>query len=109
MGWASIVAALLAIFGPLISDWLKECTEEKLSDAADNLPEPSTFGSEGEATAALFDEAIARLPRLAFVRRAALRRMKAASIVDGKLRTAPLTAEEIAEARDLVGGVRQEI
>jgi hypothetical protein len=108
MGWAAIVAALIELFGPLLQDWLKDCTAERLSDAARELPEPDTFGSEGEAASALFDRAISDLPRLAFVRRAALRRAKAAAVVGKKIRRTPLTAAELAEGRDYVGGVKGE-
>lgn len=108
MGWASIIAALLEVFGPILQDWLKECTKERLEDAAADLPDVGSYASEGAAVVAMFDTAIADLPRLAFVRRSALRRMKAASVRDGKMRRAPLTAEEIREGRDLVGGVRNE-
>ncbi len=108
MGWAAIIAAILEVFGPILASWLKDCSKDKLTDAASSLPDPITFATEGAATAALFDEAISNLPRLAFIRRAALRRMKSAAIVDGKLRRTPLTADEIAEARDLVGAVRND-
>jgi hypothetical protein len=108
MAWAGIIAALIELFGPLLTDWLKSCTEERLEDAAADLPATTSYANEGEAVGALFDAAIADLPRLAFVRRAALRRMKAASIDGKKMRRAPLTAEEVREARDLVGGVRNE-
>lgn len=100
--------AILELLGPLLQDWLKKCTEERLNQAAAELPDADTFANEGEAAAALFDRAIADLPRLAFVRRAALRRAKAVSIEGKKIRTRPLTASEIAEGRDLVGGVRGE-
>jgi len=108
MNWAAIIAALMEVFGPILQDWLKDCTAERLNRAAAELPPAETFGSDAAATVAMFDEAIASLPRLAFVRRTGLRRMKAAAIVDGKVRRAPLTAHEIAEARDIVGGVRNE-
>lgn len=108
MGWAAIITALIELLGPLLADWLKKCTEERFAQAAAELPDADTFANEGEAAAALFDRTIADLPRLAFVRRAALRRAKAVSIEGKKIRTRPLSAAEIAEGRDLVGGVRGE-
>jgi hypothetical protein len=108
MQWVMIITAILELLGPLIQDWLKKCTEEKLSEAAGHLPEPSTFASEGAAAAALFDEAIASLPRLAFIRRAALRRAKLAAIEGSTVRVRPLTESELEEGRDLVRGFRHE-
>lgn len=108
MGWAAIITALIELFGPLLANWLKECTEERLSNAAAELPDADSYASEGEAAAALFDRAISDLPRLAHVRRAALRRAKAIAVEGKKIRTRPLTAAEMVEGRDLVGGVRGE-
>jgi len=108
MGWFSIVAAILELLGPLLQSWLKDCTEERLANAAAELPPADTYGSEGEAAAALFDKAIADLPRLAFVRRAALRKAKAVAVQGKKLRPAKLTAAEIAEGLDFVGAVKGE-
>lgn len=104
---AAIIASLLSIFGPVLADWLKKCLEERLNDAAAGLPPAASFATEGAAVEALFDAAIDNLPRWAFIRRRSLERMKAASVTaDGKLRTAPLTAEELREARDIVGAIR---
>jgi hypothetical protein len=109
VGWLAIISALLTIFGPLIADWLKGCLEERLNEAAASLPPAETYASEGDASDALFDEAIRGLPRFAFARRAALRRAKAAAREGDGIRTAPLTAAELDEARDLVGAVKNEI
>jgi len=108
MVWTSLIAVLLELFGPLLADWLKGCTEERLANAAAELPPADTYGSEGEAATALFDRAIADLPRLAFVRRAALRRAKAVAVQGKKIRRAKLTAAEIAEGLDFVGAVKGE-
>lgn len=109
MGWSVLIAELLKLFGPLLTDWLKSCTEERLERAAANLPAAESFGSEGKAVEALYDEAIDDLPRFAFIRRAALRRMKSAAVTpEGTVRRTPLTASEMREGRDLVGGVRNE-
>lgn len=109
MEWVAIITALLQLFGPILQDWLEKCTEEKLNDAAQSLPSADSFASEAAAVEALFDEAIANTPRLAFLRRAALRRMKAAAVKDGVVRREPLTAAEIEEGRDLIRGIRREI
>lgn len=108
MGWASLIAVILEVLGPILADWLKECSKEKLDEAAGRLPEPGTYANEGAATAALFDEAIRGLPRLAFIRRSALRRAKAAMVDGTKIRKKPLTPAEIEEGRDLVGAVKGE-
>ena len=108
MGWASLIAVLLELFGPLLADWLKGCTEERLANAAAALPPADTYGSEGEAAAALFDRAIADLPRLAFVRRAALRKAKQVAVQGKKIRRAKLTAAEVAEGLDFIGAVKGE-
>jgi len=108
MVWTSLIAVLLELFGPLLADWLKGCTEERLANAAAELPPADTYGSEGEAAAALFDRAISDLPRLAFVRRAALRKAKAVAVQGKKIRRTKLTAAEIAEGLDFVGAVKGE-
>lgn len=100
MGWSAIILALLEIFGPLIVAWLKAWLEDRLNRAAANLPAPESFGSPELARAALFDEAIADLPRFAFVRRALLRRMKATD--------ANPTPEALAELRDLAAAAANE-
>lgn len=107
MAWITIIAALLTVFGPAISDWLENCTKDRLKEAADSLPAPSTFASEGAAVAAMFNKAIAALPRRAFLRRKALARMKKAAVVNGKLRTKPLTSAELKEAKAVVKGIRK--
>ena len=119
MGWAAIIAALLEFLGPLVQEWIKKCTEERLEEAALDLTPVDSFGGAEAATAALLDAAIADLPRRAFVRRQALRRLKAATaqrFADGSVEvgpttmkfTKPLTADELSEARDLCGAIRSE-
>ncbi len=80
MEWVAIIAALMQVFGPILAEWLKKCMEERMEEAAKNLPVASSFASEADAADALFDEMIAGLPRFAFIRRAAFRRMKQAAI-----------------------------
>jgi hypothetical protein len=99
---------IMQILGPLLEKWIASCTEEKLTEAAGRLPGREVFASDGEAANALFDEAIASLPRLAFIRRSALRRAKAVMVVNGQLRTSALTVTELEEGRDLVSAVRGE-
>lgn len=99
MGWASIIAALLTIFGPMLIEWLKQWLESRMADAATRLPAVASFGSEGDARDALFDEAIRSLPRFAFARRSLLRRMKA-SAKDGVV--------DEAEFRDLAASAENE-
>ncbi len=106
MGWAAIIAAIMEIFGPLLSDWLKECTEDRLSNATADLPPVGEFVSEGAAAYAMFDAAIADLPRFAFIRRRALERMRDRTVEGAAIRRTPLTADELREARDIVRAVR---
>jgi hypothetical protein len=106
MGWASIVALILELVGPLLEKWMAECTADRLESASAELPPATSFASQGDAATALFDKAIDDLPRFAFVRRRALERMRDKSVEGDKLRTAPFTAEELREARDIVGHIR---
>lgn len=52
MAWLSILGFLWTIFG----DKIKELFHRLFSEAAAELPEPHTFGSEAEATLALIDK-----------------------------------------------------
>lgn len=100
MGWSAIIIMLIELFGPLLIEWLKKWLEDRLNKAAASLPAAESYGSPELARAALFDEAIAALPRLAFARRALLRRMKATD--------ANPTPEALAELRDIAGAAEQE-
>ncbi|HVL15721.1 MAG TPA: hypothetical protein VM529_24325 [Gemmata sp.] len=106
MGWASLIAALIQLLGPVLQEWLKDCTEEKLKEAAAQLPKASTFGSEGAAAAALFDKAIANQKPWALLRRRALKKAKAAAVEGDKVRRTPLSESEAKAAKKLVGGIR---
>lgn len=101
MGWAAIITALLQIFGPILGEWLKKWLDSLLNKAAARLPDAETFGSPDAARAALFDEAIASLPRFAFARRSLLRRMRAHG-------TGELTPDQKAEFCDLAGAAENE-
>ena len=109
MGWAAIIAALIQLLGPIIADWLKKCMESRLRRTANGPAPAESFANEGEAASALIDGVIASLPWYAYMRRSALRALKRVAITaDGKVRTEPLTATEIAEARDLAAAIENE-
>ena len=108
MGWATIIATILELLGPILQDLLKSCMEDQLNDAAGELPAAETYGSDGLAAEALFNQAIANLPFWARFRKRALRRAKAVAVQGNALRTTPLTEAEIREGYSLVGSVRAE-
>jgi len=108
MGWASIVLAIIELLSPLLQEWLKGCTEERLANAAAELPPADTYGSEGEAAAAVFDRAIADLPRWAKWRRNALARAKEVAVQGAVIRREPLTESEVAEGLALTAFARAE-
>lgn len=101
MGWAAIISALLSVFGPMLIKWLQEWLASRFAEVAAALPDVATFGTPAEARNALFDGAIASLPRFAFARRALLRRMKAHG-------DEPLTGDAAAEFRDMAGAAASE-
>jgi hypothetical protein len=102
VNWAALIMAIMEVLGPLLED----CGKERLKRAAERLPQPEKFGGEGEAAAALYDEAI-RMTWRPLVR-LGLRRAKSASVEGKKLRKRPLTADEMAEGRDFVDCIRME-
>lgn len=112
MTWASIIAALLQTFGPLLTEWLKRWLEDRLKGASAALAKPATYGPE-PALAALFDAAIAAVPRGAFARRALLRRLRAVAVARAEAivrNDAPvaLTQTEIEDVRDAAGAADAE-
>ncbi len=100
MSWVALILGILELLAPLLED----CGKERLDRAAKRLPDADTFSSEGEAAAALFDEAIAMTWRPLV--RVGLRRAKAAAIEGKKLRKRPLSAEEMAEGKELAACIR---
>ena len=106
MPWASIIELILQLVGPLLTKMLENCTKKTLKTAAAGLDAPMAFASEGEAAAAMIDAAIEKLPKRAFVRRRALEKLKAKAVVNGKVRTTPLTSAELKEGKKLVKGIR---
>jgi hypothetical protein len=108
MGWTVIIAALIRVLGPVLADWLEGCTKERLENAAAKLPAADTFASEGEAAAAVFDRAIADLPRWAKWRRNALARAKEVAVQGAVIRREPLTESEVAEGLALTAFARAE-
>jgi hypothetical protein len=107
--WAPIILAVLELLGPVLQDLLKDCMEEDLQDAAAELPDPETYGSQGEAAAALFDQAIEQTPRWRIRKRKAYRKAKAAAVVGGTLRSWPLAEDEVREGCYLAGGAKAEM
>lgn len=110
MGWAALITMLIQVFGPILIEWLKKWLESRLSAAAEKLPAFATYGSEHEARDAMFNQAIADLPRLAFARRAMLRRMKAAAATAGVTSTDPgrVSSDDLVELVDLAGAANDE-
>ncbi len=101
MEWVALVTMLFEFLKPI----LEKCLEERLNKAAGAMPERAMFGSDAAATVALIDEAIAQTRWREVFARIGLRRLKSAMVVNGVLRTAPLTKEEIAEGRGLMGEI----
>lgn len=101
MEWLAIASLIIKIF-EAVAPMIEECLNDRLERAAEHLPPPDTFGSEGAAAAALIDKAISMARGRPLVRMA-LRQMKATAIVNGAIRTTPLTSEEIKEAHGIVG------
>jgi hypothetical protein len=120
MGWAAIITALVQLFGPILAEWLKKWLDSLLNSAAARVAAPETFTTPAAATAAMFDEAVSGLPRLAFARRSLLRRLKAAAMpragaVFGAAGAAAavsavpaITSDEWVELRDVAGAAEQE-
>lgn len=101
MGWASIIAALIQLFGPALVEWLQKWLDGILKRAAESLPDVTTYAAEPLAREALFDRAIALTPRFAFARRTLLRRLKTSAILHGYPEAVGhLTPDELAEVRD---------
>lgn len=101
----AIATLLISIFGPALAKWMETCLAERLKKAAKEVGPVSNFGSEGEAALAIIDQAIEDLPRWAKKRREAFEEMKKAAVVDGELRTKPLTAAEKKKVKKLTGGI----
>lgn len=113
MSWATIINALIELFGPILVEWLKQWLDDRLKTAASHLPEPSSFSSPAAGTMALFDKAIASLPILAFSRRTFLRRLRAAAVERSEMIFAGsasigLTFEELSDIGDSAGATRNE-
>jgi hypothetical protein len=103
---SALIALAMQLFSALLPALIESCTEKQLKKAAKELPPANTFASEGEALAAVFDKAIANLPKFAHRRRKGLTRMKQKAIQGDKIRTKPLTAAELKEGKKLVKGIR---
>lgn len=101
MGWAAIIAAIMQVFGPLLAEWLQKWLDSLLNKSAARLPTLSSFNTAEAAKGALLDEAISSLPRLAFARRAMLRRMKSMSVNSA-------SDEDVAELRDIAAAAENE-
>ena len=104
MTWATIIAALLKTFGPLLSEWLQKWLEGRLKAAAEGLPADGLGDYPQQRLGLLFDRALADTPRRAFGRRALLRRLKAASVPRADLLArggATIGVEEAEDIRDL--------
>lgn len=82
MGWGALIAVIIELFGPVLADWLKKLLEQWLRQAAESatLSEPDPAMMAAENISLLFDAAIDRMPRLAFVRRNFLRSCKRAAL-----------------------------
>lgn len=91
MTWVTIVAAIIQIFGPFLTDLIKKLMDKWFNKAQVNLAsvDPATLAPE-EAVGRLFSEVEAGLPRVAPARRLMLKIMKrislkhSASIVKGE-------------------------
>lgn len=112
MTWTAIITAMLGTFGPLLVEWLKAWLEDKLKAAAKLIPTPSTVGNPVAGMNLLFDTAIGALPRVAFARRALLRRFKASAVEHApefaKGLTVSLSHAEIEDLRDAAGAAAEE-
>lgn len=95
MGWSAVILFLIELFGPALVEWLLRWLDNRLVMAATLLPSPTSYPTEADARAALFDQAIDSLPRFAFARRTLLRVLR-----DIAVRGGPLTPEDGAAVRD---------
>lgn len=110
MQWAALIAMIMEILKPILNDLVAKCMENRLQRAARRMPaEAMTFGSDGAATLALLDRAIADCRFYELLKIGALYRAKSVLVINGELRSTPLTADELAEGRALVGVVDAEI
>ncbi len=108
MQWLAI-ATLIAKVIEAIAPAIEECLNDRLERASHQLPPPDTFGSEGAAATALLDKAIEMTrPRNVFVR-IGLRHIKSNVVEGDKIRSTPLTKDEIAEGRSIVGAILRSI
>jgi hypothetical protein len=94
MGWAAIITALLQMFGPALAEAMKRLLEKWLNRAADQMA-TNTFGDAQAASVALLDRTLAILPWYAVLKRAMVRRMKAAAARGGA------TDDDVAEMHEL--------
>ncbi|VTT96592.1 unnamed protein product [Gemmataceae bacterium] len=94
---SALITALLAFFGPILAELIKKW----LATAADRLPAAETFASEDQARDALFDQAIADLPKRARGRRALLRRLKGVAAASGVTSAGPARPVSAADAEEL--------
>jgi hypothetical protein len=106
MTWATIIAAIMATFGPMLAEWLKRWLEDKLKSAAALIPAPSAVGSAKSGMHAIYEAAYNDTPRRAFGRRALLRVLRRLSVdraeelVRGSVTLAP---DDVDELRDVAG------
>lgn len=107
MGWELLLAQLLSVLIPMLVAWIQKWIEGRLKKASERLPAVHTYASEADAAVAVFDAAIEDLPRWAFLKRALLRRAKAACVKNGKVMT-EASAEDAVELRDLANALDNE-
>jgi len=104
MTWATLIAAILKTFSPLLSEWLQKWLEGRLRAAAEGLPAEGLAEHPQQRLGLLWDRAIADTPRRAFGRRALLRRLKGASVGRAELIArggVGISPEEAEDIRDL--------
>lgn len=106
--WPTIIATLIEVLGPLLVEWLKQWLSAKLTAASQVVSVGA--GPAEQAVGALFDEAVAQTPRRAVLRRALLRRVKAAAVARAPqvmAATFSLSPAEAEEIRELATGVAE--
>lgn len=103
----AIITAVLAFLGPLLNELFKDCAKERAEKAAEKLPAPETFASEGEYRDAVFDQMLADLRPWERRKRNAIRRAKAVAAKHNVTSQGamPLAADDAEELADLVAAI----
>jgi hypothetical protein len=104
MPWADVIASILKVLGPILSDLLKRWLDGKLKAAAKSIEEPT--GDTGTDVSDLLIVALTLTPRRQTFRRAFLRH--AIDAVPGAVAAGKLNSADRKELTALAGTADQE-